>query len=62
MHKQCSSSDQSTCNTYYRCQNCNQSVNTMLHKRSHQCGEHFCRTCKECFRGISMLHATRQCK
>ena len=22
-------------------------MNTKLHKRAHQCGEHFCRTCKD---------------
>ena len=48
MHKQCSSSDKSTCYTYYRSQNCNQSVNNKLHKRAHQCVENtFCRTCKD---------------
>ena len=47
MHKQCSSSDQSTCNTYYRCRCCSQSVNTKLHKRPHLFGEHYCKVCKD---------------
>ena len=47
MHKESSSSGQSTCNTNFRCKLCNQSVYTKLHKKPHVCGEHYCKVCKE---------------
>ena len=36
----------STCNTYYTCKTCSQTINTLLHKHDHQCGEKYCKTCK----------------
>lgn len=47
LHKQNTSTGNSTCNTNFRCKLCNQSVYTKLLKKPHICGEHYCKVCKE---------------
>ncbi|MCW4344201.1 MAG: hypothetical protein N0E48_12745 [Candidatus Thiodiazotropha endolucinida] len=42
-------SGKSTCNTYFRCQMCNQLINKTMHKSKHICGEQYCKTCKNYF-------------
>ena len=37
----------STCKCYHRCEQCNQLLNVKLHKKAHQCGEIYCKTCKD---------------
>jgi hypothetical protein len=39
----------STCNSYYRCKACNQTINKKMHKKKHKCGEVYCKTCKDYF-------------
>ena len=36
-----------TCETYYKCKNCDQTVNKKLHKNKHVCHEVYCKTCKD---------------
>ena len=38
-----------TCETYYKCKNCDQTVNKKLHKKVHVCHEVYCKTCKDFF-------------
>ena len=42
-----SESGKSTCETYYKCTNCDQTVNKKLHKKEHVCHEIYCKTCKD---------------
>ena len=37
----------STCKSYHRCPHCKQILNVKMHKKEHQCGEIYCKTCKE---------------
>ncbi|CAC5384163.1 unnamed protein product [Mytilus coruscus] len=41
------SQGRSTCTSYYRCKECGQSMNRKMHKKEHQCGEVYCKTCKD---------------
>jgi len=54
-HKKQSPTGKSTCNTYYRCKQCSQAINTLLHKKDHVCGEHYCK--RLLHRRASVLHA-----
>lgn len=49
LHKQVAKSGISTCKSYYRCKTCNQTINQKMHKKSHMCGEVYCKTCKDYF-------------
>ena len=49
LHKRKTKSEKSTCGQYFKRKNCDQIVNMKLHKRSHECGEHYCQTCKDFF-------------
>lgn len=49
LHRKKSKSEKSTCEQYFRCKKCDQIINMRLHKRSHECGEQFCKTCKDFF-------------
>ena len=39
----------STCRTYYKCKQCDQTINTRLHKKPHHCKEQYCKACKDFF-------------
>ena len=36
-----------TCETYYKCKKCDQTINTKLHTKAHVCHEQYCKTCKD---------------
>lgn len=38
-----------TCDVYFKCKDCNQTVNMNRHKHSHRCHEVYCKTCKGFF-------------
>ena len=39
----------STCDMYFKCKDCSQTVNMNRHKHSHRCHEVYCKTCKDFF-------------
>jgi hypothetical protein len=47
MHLKISDAGKSTCNTYFKCNNCDQTVNMDRHKKAHVCHEIYCKTCKD---------------
>ena len=47
IHKRETEKGNSTCNSYHRCQECNQTLNMKLHKKEHRCGEIYCKICKD---------------
>ncbi|VDI13173.1 Hypothetical predicted protein [Mytilus galloprovincialis] len=49
LHAKKTSQGRSTCTSYYRCTECGQSINRKMHKKVHQCGEVYCKTCKDYF-------------
>lgn len=49
LHKKKSEKGKSTCETYFKCKLCDQVINMRFHKRSHVCGEHYCKICKDFF-------------
>ena len=48
LHTKQSNQGNSTCQTYYRCQQCLVTVNKTRTQKPHVCGEKYCKTCK-CF-------------
>lgn len=47
LHNHKSSMGRSTCDEHFKCTSCNQMINRKLHeKKSHICGEIYCKTCK----------------
>ncbi|WAR14681.1 ZN358-like protein [Mya arenaria] len=46
MHLLKSESGKSTCNTYFKCDKCDQTINMNRHKKEHVCNELYCKTCK----------------
>ncbi|XP_052090772.1 zinc finger protein 160-like [Mytilus californianus] len=49
LHIRTTSKGHSTCNSYYRCKVCSQTINKNMHKKTHKCGESYCKTCKDFF-------------
>lgn len=49
LHKKSTKNGASTCKSYYRCKQCNQTVNKKMHKKDHKCGKVYCKTCKDYF-------------
>ena len=49
MHRRNFSSGRSTCQMYYKCKDCGQTVNMGRHKKPHTCNEAYCKTCKDFF-------------
>ena len=47
LHKRKTKSEKSTCDQNFKCKTCDQIVSMQLHKRSHECGEHYCKTCND---------------
>ncbi|WAR09982.1 ZN358-like protein [Mya arenaria] len=47
MHLKTSGAGKSTCNTYFKCKDCNQTINMNRHKKTHVCHEVYCKTCKD---------------
>ncbi|WAR15803.1 hypothetical protein MAR_030397 [Mya arenaria] len=47
MHLKTSDAGKSTCNTYFKCENCDQTINMDRHKKAHVCHEVYCKTCKD---------------
>lgn len=47
LHYRKTEKGKSTCEAYYRCNQCSQLINRSKHKRDHVCGETYCKTCKE---------------
>ncbi|WAR17772.1 ZN468-like protein, partial [Mya arenaria] len=47
MHLKTSDAGKSTCNTYFKCENCDQTINMDKHKKAHVCHEVYCKTCKD---------------
>jgi hypothetical protein len=48
-HKELTKHGNSTCNTHHKCTTCNQLISKQMHKKPHQCGERYCKTCKDFF-------------
>ncbi|KAL5010933.1 hypothetical protein ScPMuIL_013238 [Solemya velum] len=49
MHKEKRNCAKSTCELYYKCKDCCQTVNMNKHKKAHKCNEQYCKTCKDFF-------------
>jgi hypothetical protein len=49
LHKKTTPKGKSTCNSYYKCKDCEQTINVKMHKKNHVCGEVYCTTCKDYF-------------
>ncbi|CAC5385561.1 unnamed protein product [Mytilus coruscus] len=49
LHTQATRKGHSTCNSYYRCKVCSQSINNKMHNKEHKCDEIYCKTCKDFF-------------
>jgi len=47
MHMKKSDAGKSTCNTYYKCKTCDQTINMNRHKKAHVCHEQYCKTCNK---------------
>lgn len=47
LHLKKSKKGKSTCESYYKCQDCGQLINRSKHKHAHVCGETYCNTCKD---------------
>ena len=48
-HKELTKHGNSTCHTHHKCTTCNQLINKKMHKKPHQCGERYCKTCTDLF-------------
>ena len=48
-HKELIKHGNSTCNTHHKCATCNQLISKQMHKKPHQCGERYCKTCTDLF-------------
>ena len=49
LHKRKTKLGKSTCEKYFKCENCDQTVNMEYHKSQHVCGENYCKVCKDFF-------------
>ena len=61
LHAKQSDQGNSTCQTYYRCQQCLVTVNKTRTQKPHVCGEKYCKTCK-CFKPESSYVLHENCR
>jgi hypothetical protein len=48
-HKELTKHGNSTYHTHHKCTTCNQLINKKMHKKPHQCGERYYKTCTDLF-------------
>lgn len=49
LHKRKSKLGKSTCEKYFKCNKCDQTINMKYHKNQHVSGENYCKVCKDFF-------------
>ena len=49
LHKRQTKLGKSTCEKYFKCNKCDQTINMKYHKNQHVCGENYCKVCKDFF-------------
>lgn len=49
MHLKTTNGGKNTCDTYFKCKTCDQTINMNRHKKAHDCHEQYCKICKDFF-------------